>query len=101
MNDIVVECITRLLNSMVPVSEDTSSCYCQPLEVMHGKQFFSKKDLSVYGFKEVCLKKNKKAMSYLTKFFQGDLAEDKTVKNLEIDAESIHFDFNLVSALNF
>ena len=55
----------------------------------------------MYGFKEVCLKKNKKALSYLTKFFQGDLAEDKTVKNLEIDAESIHFDFNLVSALNF
>ena len=50
MNDMILECVTRLMNNMVPSKEKTNLCYCQPLEAYRGKQTISKHDVSNYGY---------------------------------------------------
>ena len=98
-NDMVAECITRLLNSMVPAKEDTVASYCQPLEAYRGKQCISKGDVSNYGFQGVCIGKNVVKPTFLTGFFTGDLEKHKSVELLTIEPTSMHFDFNMVTGL--
>ena len=38
LTEIVLECVTRMMNNMVPVSISTIDNFFQPLEVLKGKQ---------------------------------------------------------------